>query len=173
MKKVSIGILTMMLVSSISFAQRLAASGGIVQATNIGALAHGRTQMNGVIQATGQGSFTSGWISSGTLQATNYGSTAFGRTNQSSFGGFISSSGVGSFVSGATDAATDSLYSTGRGSGLIGNRLVNYGNYSMLFGYNLRNDNNNVTKIGYNNNQFVVDGEGQKVTAQNLHTQEQ
>ena len=146
------------------FAQGLAASGGVIQSTAIAGFAHGRTQINGSITASGQGSLASGWISTGTLAATGYGSTAFGSTNQSTFGGTIISGGAGSFVSGATDATSDSIYSTGRGSGLIGNRLVNYGNYSMLFGYNLRNEVSNVTKIGYNKDQLTVDGNNDKVT---------
>jgi len=43
------------------------------------------------------------------------------------------------------------------------NRLVNYGSYSMLFVYNLRNKVNKVTKIGYNKDQLTVDGNTDKV----------
>lgn len=153
---------------AIGFASDSIADGtfSTIQASQWGAMARGYAGKAGFgnlgfIYSSGRGSYAGGYADAGTLNA--YGDGSFINGMVAGVGGLIAAGNNASFVN-AYVTGTDSAYNTGAASFLSGGKLYNTGNYSSLFGYGMRNTINNTFKVGWNYDQFTVDGSSNLIT---------
>ncbi|MCW3107818.1 MAG: hypothetical protein JWQ09_2324 [Segetibacter sp.] len=112
----------------------------------------------GFILADSRGSFASGWSSSGLsyIRASGQGSTARGYAAN---GGLIGAMGDGSLAVGTAQSATDSVYAGGQASVALGRNVVAAGQLSHVHGYNVRNSKDRTFTVGFNKQQFIIDGD--------------